>query len=74
MYSLMYMNEKILVNKLKVISGFDLIKTNTKKAKPKSSLPPIGEVVIVESDDAVDETVESLEYDDIFKIFFQVCV
>jgi hypothetical protein len=37
-------------------------------------LPPIGEVVVVESDDAVDEAVESLEYDEIFKIFFKVCV
>jgi hypothetical protein len=55
------MNEKILVNKLKVKSGFDVVKTDTKEEKTKSSLPPFSDTVVIESDDfVVDETTESL--------------
>ncbi len=57
----MHMNEKILVNKLKVKSGFDVVKTDTKEEKTKSSLPPFSDTVVIESDDfVVDETTESL--------------
>lgn len=61
MYSLMHMNEKILKSKLKVKSGFDVIKTNTKELKTKSILPSIADAVVIESEDVVvDEAAESL--------------